>query len=174
MQPADAQRLIAQAVVPGEAWADLGAGRGTFTAALSALLGPGGSVLALDRDARALHSVRGVPGGAPVRTLSADFTALPSLPPHDGVLLANALHFVPDQQVVLLRLLELLRPPGKLLIVEYDMTRASAWVPHPLGFARLLTLSADLGWPTPQKLAEQPSRYHPQPIYAALITPLLG
>ena len=172
MQAEDAQRLIAGAVQPGEAWADLGAGSGTFAAALSALLGPNGAVTAIDKDARALRQIVGSAGGAPVQTLQADFTRLPLLPMQDGLLLANALHFVKEQRGTLERLRTLLRSPGKLLIVEYDMQRASIWVPHPLPFSKLEQLAAELGWPAPQKLAEQPSRYHAQPIYSALIGPL--
>lgn len=169
MDPADAQRLIAAAVKPAEAWADLGAGGGTFAVALSALLGPGGSVLAIDRDARALGRVRGVAGGAPVQTLTADFTALPVLPLQDGLLLANSLHFVKAQHATLERLRTLLRPAGKILVVEYDLARASLWVPHPLPFVRLQQLCAELDWPAPQRLAGQPSRYQRGMIYSALL-----
>ena len=172
MRAEEAHNLIRRAVQPGEHWADLGAGSGTFTAALSALLGPSGAVLAVDRDARALSRLSVRPGGAPVQTLRADFTALPSLPPQDGLLLANSLHFVRDQRAALERLRGVLRPAGKLLILEYDLTRGSVWVPYPLSFARLQQLAAGLGWPEPQKLAEQPSRYHAQPIYSALLGPL--
>ncbi|WP_420594611.1 class I SAM-dependent methyltransferase [Deinococcus sp.] len=159
MDARDAQRLIAGAVQPGEHWADLGAGSGTFSAALSALLGPSGSVTAIDRDARALRQIAGVAGGAPVQTLQADLTRLPLLPLQDGLLLANSLHFVRDQRGTLKRLQTLLRAPGKLLIVEYNLTRGSVWVPHPLPFAKLERLAAELNWPAPRKLAEQPSRY---------------
>jgi len=172
MDPADAQRLITAAVEPAEVWADLGAGGGTFAAALSALLGPEGSVLAIDRDTRALRRVRGVAGGAAVRTLGADFTALPPVPAQDGLLLANALHFVKDQRATLERLRGLLRPPGKLVVLEYDLERASLWVPYPLSFARLQRLCTELGWPAPRRLAEQPSRYQRSGMYSALITPL--
>lgn len=172
MDPADAQRLIAAAVRPAEAWADLGAGGGTFAAALSAVLGPDGSVLAVDRDARALRQIRGVPGGAPVQTLTSDFTALPPLPLQDGLLLANSLHFVRAQQAALERLRSLLRPPGKIVVVEYDLEHASLFVPHPLPLVKLQKLCAELGWPAPQKLAEQPSRYQRSGMYSALIAPV--
>ncbi|AZI42567.1 class I SAM-dependent methyltransferase [Deinococcus psychrotolerans] len=165
---ADAQNLIRPAVRAGEKWADLGAGSGTFAAALSALLGPSGAVLAIDQDARALHQISAVVGGAPVQTLTADFTALPPLPPQDGLLLANSLHFVKSQSVMLERLRGLLQP-SKVLIVEYDLERGSVWVPRPLSFAKLQTLCAELGWPAPKKLAEQPSRYQWAMIYSALI-----
>lgn len=43
---------------PGPIWADLGAGRGTFTKALAELLGPDGAILALDRDPAAVRALR--------------------------------------------------------------------------------------------------------------------
>ncbi|WP_425145021.1 class I SAM-dependent methyltransferase [Deinococcus sp.] len=173
MLPSEARGLIVSAVTAGEGWADLGAGSGTFSSALSGLLGPQGSVVALDRSRAALAGVRGVLGGAAITTVEADF----SLPLHigkqfDGLLLANSLHFVADQRGVLGGLLPLLSPPGKLLVLEYDVVRASRWVPYPLPFERLRTLAAAVGLPAPQRTAEHPSRYQGGPIYAALMSPV--
>ena len=39
----------------GGRWADIGAGEGAFTLALADLLGPGGQIIAVDRDAGALR-----------------------------------------------------------------------------------------------------------------------
>ena len=169
MRPDEACALIAPAVLAGEAWADLGAGEGTFSAALSALLGPAGRVVAVDRNRAALARVAGVAGGATVTTLQADFTQALALPTQDGLLLANSLHFVPDARAALERLLPLHRPSGKLLVLEYDEARASRWGPYPLPFSRLERLAHDLRLPAPQRIAEHPSRYHAAPIYAALI-----
>ncbi|TSA83718.1 hypothetical protein FNU79_11990 [Deinococcus detaillensis] len=90
MLVADAQNLIRQAVQTGEACADLSAGGGTFAAALSVLLGPSSAVLSINNDARALSQISAVVGGAPIQTLTANFTALPPLPPQDGLLLAQS------------------------------------------------------------------------------------
>ncbi len=43
---------------PGETWADLGAGTGNFTRALRELLGPQGTIYAVDRDGKAITSQR--------------------------------------------------------------------------------------------------------------------
>ena len=67
---ADHVGLLRPAVEPGGTWADIGAGEGAFTLALADLLGPGGRIVAVDRDAHALRTnedrVRtAVPGHGP-------------------------------------------------------------------------------------------------------------
>ena len=52
---ADHVGLLRGAVEPGGTWADVGAGSGAFTLALADLLGPGGRIVAVDRDAAALR-----------------------------------------------------------------------------------------------------------------------
>src|SRR5271169_2859486 len=79
----------------GGLWADLGAGTGAFTLALAELLGPSTVIHAVDRDARALRSLAGtVEAKFPrVSTIHADFSDEVPLPPLDGILMANSLHF---------------------------------------------------------------------------------
>ena len=135
----DAAALIAPAIhTPGGTWADLGAGGGTFTRALARLLGAGATVHAVDRDAGAMAALR-VPG---ISTHLADFADADAwralaLPPLDGILLANALHFVRDQRAVVARLAEALAPNGRLVVVEYEGRAPSRWVPYPVGLDRL-------------------------------------
>ena len=152
MDIAAARRLIAPAV-PGRGgtWADLGAGHGTFTLALAELLGTGGRVHAVDRDASAVAALRRLgptPDTAAIVAHHADFTvtadlARLDLDALDGVLLANALHFVPaaGQTGILTDLAGRLRPGGRLVLVEYDDRPASRWVPAPVSFDRLGTLA---------------------------------
>ena len=154
MHPDDAAALIAGAIPPASAgddaraWADLGAGRGTFTEALARRLGPGARVYAVDREPAAVAALAAlagrVRGAAAIVAREADFAdarrwdAL-ALPPLDGVLLANALHFVraAEQAAVLARLAAGLRPGGRLVVVEYEDRAPSRWVPHPVSLARL-------------------------------------
>ena len=167
MNTRDAVRLI-QAAIPGRGgtWADLGAGEGTFTRALAELVGRDGRIYAVDRDARAVAALgrwaaKDAPGVIP---LLADFSRpldLPGLdePILDGMLLANALHFVRDAEAVLARLAAWLRPGGRVVLVEYDGRRASRWVPYPIPPARLPALAAAAGLSTPVITATRPSAF---------------
>jgi SAM-dependent methyltransferase len=163
----EAVALIAGAVPrrPGT-WADLGAGDGTFTRALVQLLGPKSRIYAVDRDARAIAAIKrwAARAAASVTTVVADFTRpfdIPGLeePRLDGILLANALHFVPDAAVALERLSAWVRPGGRVVVVEYDRRAASRWVPYPIPFARLVALTASAGLSAPVITATRPSAF---------------
>ncbi len=157
MNTRDAIALIAGAV-PRETgtWADLGAGDGTFTRALVELLGPDSRIYAVDRDASAVGALkRWAAKEAPnVIPVTADFTRpfdLPGLSEQmlDGMLLANALHFVRDADVVLGRLAAWVRPGGRVVVVEYERRAASLWVPYPIPSTELPALAAAAGLSTP-------------------------
>lgn len=85
----------------------------------------------------------------------------------DGVLLANALHFVKDQSAAMERCRGYLEPAGKLLVVEYDITRGSMWVPYPVSFHALTRLVVAAGFQPPELLTTTPSRFRGQ-IYSAV------
>jgi ubiquinone/menaquinone biosynthesis C-methylase UbiE len=147
-------------------WADLGAGEGTFTRALAALLPLPSRIYAVDRDTRALAELvrRAVPAGVTVIPVAADFTQPLELPGLDdggldGMLLGNALHFVPDAGAVLARLAQRLRRGGRVVLVEYDGRPADRWVPHPVPAARLPRLAAAAGLSRPAVSATRPSAY---------------
>lgn len=167
MKARDAIVLLATAA-PGRdgAWADFGAGDGTFTRALRAVIGSGSTIYAVDRDAHAVAelerwSSREAANVVPVR---ADFTVpfeLPGLRDRqlDGMLLANSLHFVRAADAVLARLAGMLRPGGRAIVVEYDRRTASPWVPFPISPARLAELAVVAGLGEPIVTATRPSRY---------------
>lgn len=160
--------LIRGGVAAGERWADLGAGRGTFTAALLDLVGSAGEVWAVDRDAKAVAALSSlVSGGGTLHVFRADFTLPLELPSLDGILLANALHFVRDQEEVLSRIVRHLEADGKLLLVEYDRTTWNPWVPHPIPIRRFDALCAAVGLTPPDEIGRRPSRYH-RKMYAAV------
>jgi ubiquinone/menaquinone biosynthesis C-methylase UbiE len=164
MNDADALDLLrtAVSVADEEVWADLGAGTGVFTRALAALVGPAGRVIAVDRDARALESLRrsvaGGPAGA-IDVLVGDVTGPLPLPPLDGVVMANVLHFVADAMGVLSRVAALLKPGGRLVVIEYEGRRPSRWVPHPVDSARLVELAAGAGFTPPRVISRRPSLF---------------
>ncbi len=133
----------------GGTWADLGAGTGNFTWALYKLLGPQATIYAVDQDARVIEyqqmRVAQAPPRAAIYPIQADFTHPLALPPLDGVLMANALHFVHDQEPVLALVRRYLRPGGRLLLVEYELRDALRWVPFPVPFARFKALAKASG-----------------------------
>ena len=160
MDQREAEELIAGAV--GESsgvWADLGAGTGTFTRALRALLPRESRIYAVDNDPAAIAALQEIGDGViPVR---GDFSKALELPetPLDGMMFANALHFVRDQDVVLPRLVTLLRPGGRVVIVEYDRRAASRWVPWPMNAGAWLKLARTAGLENPRITARRPSMY---------------
>lgn len=155
---------------PSARWADLGCGRGLFTTALAELLPEGSTVYAVDKDRAALSRIVPPQRSIQLETLTADFvTDELSLPPLDGVLMANALHFVREQDAFLARAQRWLREDGCFLLVEYDLEKANPWVPYPVPFASLPHWFAPLGYRSIEKLAERPSLYQRAPLYSALV-----
>jgi ubiquinone/menaquinone biosynthesis C-methylase UbiE len=165
--------LLARGVIQGQGgtWADLGAGTGAFTLALADLIGPHGVIHAIDRDRAALAELRSafvsaIPQ-AELRVRSADFTRRLDLADLDGVVMANALHFVDDKAAVLALVRGYLKHGGRLLLVEYDTDRGNDWVPHPLSFETWRDVATDAGFIDTRQLATVPSRFLHR-IYSAL------
>jgi len=156
---------------PGPIWADLGSGMGAFTLALADLLGPQGRIYSVDRDGAALHAqARALRARFPdvwVECRHQDFTQPLALPPLDGVVMANSLHFQRDPATVLARVRDLLRPGGHLVIVEYNTDQGNLWVPYPLSYPAWAALAAGSGFKETRQLAAVPSRFLGE-IYSAL------
>jgi ubiquinone/menaquinone biosynthesis C-methylase UbiE len=156
----------------GGTWADLGAGTGNFTWALAELLGPTATIYALDRDARAVAAqerrLRDDPPAATVLPRQADVLRPLGLPPLDGIIAANLLHFVRDQAGLLGRLRAALRPSGRLLVVEYEQALPIPWVPHPLPFPRLALLAHEAGFQTLAQVGTRRSPSSGRVLYAAV------
>jgi trans-aconitate methyltransferase len=167
MKPRDAAALLAVAVPRHTGvWADFGAGDGTFSRALAARLDAGSRIYAVDRDSDALASLAhpGAASGVELISIAADFTRplhLPGSAPHelDGMLFANALHFVREPASVLTQLVTWLRPGGSVVVVEYDGRRANRWVPYPIDVAQLERVAAAAGLSQPVITATRPSAY---------------
>jgi SAM-dependent methyltransferase len=162
MDERDAAELIIDAVGKGRRyWADIGAGSGTFTRALRSLLPPESLIYALDSDPEAIEQLGAL--GDRIIAVEADFThefSLPrTAPPLDGLLLANALHFVRDAAGVLRRLVQLVRPGGRVVIVEYDRRAPNPWVPYPIGSGHWPGLAQTVGLTSARVTARAPSLY---------------
>lgn len=168
----DHVRLIREGVLGGGiAWADLGSGSGAFTLALADLLGAGSHIYSVDRDARALREQQAaLQARFPAVTLEqrvADFTRPLDLPPLDGVVMANSLHFQRRKEPVLALVRGMLKPSGRLVLVEYNADKGNLWVPHPLSYPTWEKLALANGFVGTRLLATVPSRFLRE-IYSAL------
>ncbi len=173
MDRAEMVELI-RAGVPraGGIWADLGAGTGNFTWALRELLGASGTIYAVDRDGKAIRAqeeqiARASPGAA-IIPLQADFTQPIKLPPLDGALIANALHFIRDQATALSLIAGYLRPGGRALLVEYDTAETLRYIPYPMPFTRFMALAAGAGLREPALVGRRVSPSSGMAMYAAV------
>ncbi|HEX8021290.1 class I SAM-dependent methyltransferase [Mucilaginibacter sp.] len=166
MQQSEAIALIEKGIT-GEYpqhWADLGCGTGTFTLALASLLPPESYITAIDKNHQHLPDFS---NGIKIDFRKADFVNEPiTASPLDEVFMANSLHFVANKPKLIRQLESLFRNNPKFLIVEYDTTRSSPWIPYPISFQKLDGEFAGLGYQT-LKLAESPSRFGGV-IYSAL------
>jgi SAM-dependent methyltransferase len=172
----DAVELIRDAIGDSAGvWADLGAGTGTFTRALARTLGAGSTIYAVDDDARvvsALRELQQVGERRRIVAVRADFSRPFELPGLgnallDGILLANALHFVRDAEKVLNQLVTRVRVGGRVVIVEYDRRAASPWVPYPIRASQWPRLAEAAGLIGARVTATRPSAYEGE-IYAAV------
>jgi ubiquinone/menaquinone biosynthesis C-methylase UbiE len=148
---------------PGGVWADFGSGAGAFTLALAELVGPTGTIHSIDRERGALRAqeraMRSLFPRNVVHYHAADFTQPLDLPPLDGLVMANALHFQPDPGEVVQRLKRYLKPEGRWLLVEYNITVSNAAVPYPVSYASWQALAARCGFRHTQLLVTRPSRF---------------
>ncbi len=148
---------------PGGVWADLGAGSGAFTIALADLVGPTATIYAVDRDRAALDRLRAgwrsLAAPPRLETVVADVARPLALPPVDGAVMANVLHFFRDHVAVLRRVHDILRPGAPLLLVEYNVDDGNVWVPHPLAYATFAREAATAGFVDITWLTTRPSRF---------------
>lgn len=156
----------------GGVWADFGSGAGAFTLALADLLGPESAIYSLDKDGGALQAQARLMHerfpGVVTQYIRQDFTRPVDLPPLDGAVMANALHFVaPAQKPAVVRLIKgYLKPGGRLLLVEYNADAGNPWVPYPLSYKTWEALSRQIGFSHTNLLAKTPSRFLKE-IYSA-------
>jgi ubiquinone/menaquinone biosynthesis C-methylase UbiE len=165
MDHVDHVNLLKPANLPsGGTWADFGAGSGAFTLALRELVGPHANIYAVDKDRRVLSDLEKAhrekfTTSQNIHAVRADFTGALSLPPLDGIVMANSLHYFKDQEKVLRHVRTFLKMNGVLLLVEYNVDSGNLWVPHPLSFETYRALAPRAGFSEPQYLAKAPSRF---------------
>ena len=161
----------------GGVWADFGAGSGAFTLALRELAGSDIDIIAIDRDWDGLQTLRATMErrfpGTRLRLVDADMTELLSLPPLDGIVAANAIHYVPvrDQVALLKRWKGYLQPEGRLVVVEYDADAGNRWVPYPMSYAAFREMARAAGFAVPAHIGSRPSRWLGR-MYSAVAYPI--
>lgn len=164
----------------GGLYADFGAGGGAFTLALRELIGLDATIYAVDKDKSALRelenshrarftsTLRHTQGNAlNLILLPNDFShpldastgSVQRIPPLDGIVMANSLHFFKDKEKILRHVGGFLKPNGALILIEYNVDRGNLWAPHPLTFETFSTLAPKAGFTVPRLLAKVPSGF---------------
>lgn len=172
MDHADHVNLLRRGIPqPGGVWADFGSGSGAFTLALAELIQSTGSIFSIDRDGSALKWQERRMGAhfpaVQVRYLKADYAQPLELPPLDGIIAANTLHFLRDKEPALDLFFAYLKPTGRIILVEYNIDRGNYAVPYPLPYPAWERLAKRAGFTVTQLLATRPSRFLRE-IYSAL------
>ena len=125
--------------------------------ALAGLLAPASTVYAVDFDQRALARIPDRHNAVEIRKTAADLrSASLRLPSVDGVLMANSLHFLEHQATLLKRLLTV---ADRILIVEYERSKPSPWVPYPMPFEKLRVMFSEAGTEQVERVATRPSLF---------------
>lgn len=170
------ERVLAQAGVrAGETVVDLGAGTGLWTAPLAALVGPAGRVYAVDvepimvGEIRALIDERGLTNVEAVQAEAETAVPLPAALA-DLVLLAFVLHEPGDPEAFLREVVRLLKPDGRVLVMEWQDWPTELGPPVEVRISReeaiaLLgnagLLADDLESPTPDAYVLLAREFHP-------------
>ncbi|MCX8525381.1 class I SAM-dependent methyltransferase [Chryseobacterium formosus] len=155
-------------LIKPEIWADLGCGNGTFTYALAEKLENKSKIFAIDRQRQNLsekhHEIM-------IDYIQTDFENEDlNISPLDGILLANALHFVKDKTKLIRKLEEYFEKGNeKWIIIEYDNSIPNQWEPFPITFDELKSLFKQLGYSKIEKIGERKSVFGGT-MYSAFIT----
>jgi SAM-dependent methyltransferase len=155
----------------GGTWADFGSGTGAFTLALADLIGPTGVIYSIDQDRSALaqqeRSLRERFPNTIVHYRPADFTRPMELPPLDGIIMANSLHFHPQPVPSVQLLKSYLHPHGRFIVIEYNVEQGNSAVPYPVSYSRWEKLATRCGFTRTQLVMTRPSRFLKE-IYSAV------
>ena len=167
MNHQDHVRLIQDGIPKdSSAWGDFGSGRGAFTLALADILSHKAQIFSVDQDRWALRQQKQEINGRFPHTNISYFRnsytkPIKNLPPLDGIIMANTLHF--HQGASRIQLLQLikgyLKVNGRLIVVEYDTNRGNRWVPHPMTFQNWQTIATSAGFSKTSLLATHPSSF---------------
>lgn len=143
----DHVRLLKKGITPqeGKVWGDIGSGDGAFTLALRDILGEDAEIFSIDRDEKRLvaqrkHMEQLFPDSQ-IHYIVGDFMNSIPTPPLDGIVAANAIHFVADTLGALVHIKSFLKLQGKLVVIEYNVDSGNRWVPYPFSFSTFKNLA---------------------------------
>lgn len=148
----------------GGVYADFGAGSGAFTLALRELVGLDATIYAVDKDHSSLNELESAHRARfntsrNLTLLANDFSRPLDIPPFDGIVMANSLHFFKDKEKILRHVYGFLKPSGALILIEYNVDSGNLWVPYPLTFETYRALAPRAGFSEPRLLTKVPSRF---------------
>jgi ubiquinone/menaquinone biosynthesis C-methylase UbiE len=116
--------LQAAGVTAGEVVIDVGAGTGFWTAPLARLVGPSGTVFAVDVEPLMLDEVRTLVAEHGLTNVEIVQSDEASIPLDDGVadlaVLGFVLHEPPEVDAFLAEIVRLLKPDGRVLVIEWQ------------------------------------------------------
>ncbi len=164
MNHTDHVNLIREGISePGGVWADLGSGAGAFTLALAEVLGTSAVIYSVDQDERRLknqeETMKSWFPDNQVHYLREDISKPLDLPPLDGIVMANSLHFFKQKEPVLALVYGYLKPLGRLIMVEYDVDKGNRWVPYPFAYDQWRNIAKQNGFIETQHLMSRRSRF---------------
>jgi SAM-dependent methyltransferase len=134
LAPATRMILAEAGIRPGMRVLDLGCGAGDVTFVAADLVGPGGSVLGIDRSPEALARARlraGQRGLVQVQFVEGDIHDPAPGGPFDAIVERLVLWAVPDPAALLRRQATVLRPGGLVVPIEMDLSTMRSLPDHP-------------------------------------------
>lgn len=145
----------------GGIWADFGSGDGAFTLALRDIAGPDVHIYSIDQQESRLSNQKeqfdAMFPQSHIDFLSSDFTKPLDLPPLDGIIAANSIHFFQQHVEVIKKLASYLKPGGSFVIVEYNADKGNMYVPYPFTYEQFAEFAKEAGLKNPQLLSKVPS-----------------
>jgi ubiquinone/menaquinone biosynthesis C-methylase UbiE len=139
------QKILGGIIEPGQIVLDLGCGPGTFSLAMAKMVGESGKVIAVDVQEEMLQILR---EKAAQQGLESRIVTHKSDPDRIGIsekvdfaLAFYMVHEVPDAEAFLKEIVSILKPKGKLLIVEPKMHVSAAAFEKTIEVARQAGLS---------------------------------
>lgn len=167
MEIIEAKNMIATArfATAPQTWLDLGCGSGIFTLALAELLPFGSTIVGVDKEKQNLPKQS--LNGNKIDFFRSDMLEIQFDKKIDGILIANALHYVENQTEFIEHFRELMPEKVNIVLVEYDTEIANQWVPFPVQFGKLPQLFTNEK--RIEKLGQRQSIYNSSIMYAAQI-----